>query len=71
MTNRDVINKMTNAELGRFLNHVDCANCAYYNDDDEAPNVCMMNVDCCAEGFTKWLKLEPDFRMIEYIKTNN
>ncbi len=67
ITNREVINNMTDAELGRFLNNVDCANCAYY----EASNICTMNADCCAEGFTKWLKLEPDFRMIEYIKTNN
>lgn len=68
MTNRDVINGMTNAELGRFLDHIDCANCAYYRAmGDGVPDICTMNVDNCAEGIAKWLDKEPDFRMADYI----
>lgn len=73
MTNRDVIDKMTNKELGRFLAHIDCANCAYYSED--GPHVCSKmdehrettEIDTCAEGHAKWLDQEPDFRMADYI----
>lgn len=68
MTNRDVINSMTNAELGMFLDHIDCSNCAFYRAmDDGVPDICTMNADNCAEGIAKWLDKEPDFRMADYI----
>lgn len=67
MTNRDVIDKMTNEELGRFLDHVDCANCAYYYDNNDY-DICMKDETQCAEGIAKWLDKEPDFRMADYIK---
>lgn len=69
MTNRDVIDKMTNEELGRFLDHIDCANCSYYSDNDDwAPDICTKDTTQCAEGIAKWLNQEPDFRMADYIK---
>lgn len=70
ITNREVINNMTDEEMGRFLDNIDCVNCAYHEKEGElVPDICDMKH--CAEGIAKWLKLEPDFRMIEYIKTNN
>lgn len=68
MTNRDVINGMTNAELGRFLDHIDCINCAYHENEGECvPDICN-GLKHCAEGITQWLDMEPDFRMADYIK---
>ena len=65
MTNREVIDKMSNAELGRFLDHIDCANCAYYRAmDDGVPDICTMNVHNCAEGIAKWLSQEADTMFI-------
>lgn len=71
MTNFDVIKQMTVEELGRFLNHIDCANCAYYNDDNAATHVCTRDTTHCAGGITKWLEREADWWMSDYIKENN
>lgn len=79
MTNREVIDKMSNGQLAAFLDHVDCINCAYYAPDGD--NTCSeheelareMNgfdseKDICKEGIAKWLSQEADFRMTDYVK---
>lgn len=73
MTNREVINSMGNAELGRFLSHVDCVCCAYYSED--GPHVCSKlraiettDIRDCAKGRAEWLDKEADFRMDDYVK---
>jgi hypothetical protein len=70
MTNFDVIKQMTVEELGKFLNHIDCANCAYYNDSDESTEVCNGH-NQCKEGITAWLGQESSRWMSDYIKENN
>lgn len=68
MTNREVINGMTNTELGRFLDHVDCANCVYYQHHGRwSPDICTKDETHCAEGIAKWLDQEADLRMRDYI----
>lgn len=83
MTNRDVINHMTDAELGRFLNSNDrvCVRCAYYDDNESDYGCSMMKLrqhatysdshEICTDGMTKWLSQTPDFRMQEYFKDDS
>lgn len=63
MTNFDVIKQMTVAELGEFLNKVDCVNCAYFGKCSDGMN--------CQEGITEWLGQESSRWMSDYIKENN
>lgn len=67
MTNREVIDKMTNEELGRFLDSIDCVHCAYHENYGEVvPDICN-GLKHCAEGIAKWLGSKADFRMADYI----
>ena len=70
MTNFDVIKQMTVEELGEFLNHVDCANCAYHESDGESTGSCNGHKHC-KDGITKWLERESDWWMSDYINENN
>jgi hypothetical protein len=55
---------MTVEELGRFLNHIDCINCAYYDE-------CCDGKRNCKDGITEWLGQESSRYMSDYIKENN
>lgn len=70
MTNFDVIKQMTVEELGKFLNHIDCINCAYHESDGEGTGGCSGHKHC-KDGITKWLEREADWWMSDYIKENN
>lgn len=69
MTNRDVIDKMTNEELAAIL---DCNQCAYY---DSKNDKCTKNgpeargkMLPCVEGIAKWLGRKADFGYFAEVK---
>ena len=64
MTNFDVIKQMTVAELGKFLNHIDCSNCSYHE-------VCCDGNKDCKDGITEWLGQEASWWMSDYNKGDN
>lgn len=69
MTNRDVIDKMTNEELAAIL---DCNQCAYY---DSKNDECTRSSDefmgkslPCVQGIAKWLGSKADFGYFAEVK---
>ena len=74
--NRKVINSMTNEQLAKFMNHIDCSCCAYYSDPDTEPDyVCAKQHErysdpeagsrICVDGLAKWLDQEEAWFMKE------
>ena len=69
MTNRDVIDRMTNEELAVLL---DCNQCAYYDSKDDR---CTRNGDesrgkmlPCVKGIAEWLGSKADFEYFAEVK---
>lgn len=54
MTNREVLNKLSNVKLAAILSHVDCGICML---NDEAEPTCPPNKKC-TEGIRMWLEAE-------------
>ena len=75
-TNREALNAMDNEQLAKFMNHIDCAMCAYYADPDTEPDyVCAKQHErmndpeagsrICIEGLAKWLGQDEEWWLRE------
>ena len=68
ITNGDVLRKVNDRTLARFLSHIDCSMCSVHDTEKFDTGECANDHDLCVLGMTEWLGQEAGSIMKSYIE---